>query len=154
MSCEQCQRKRWGRRKGSLLELYFVLALTKMIWSDSCRCRFDSSRAVQQLRACGVLETIRISAAGYPSRWVLFFVMSTDVKTVLRSASQIASFHHLHYSNPHTDMTELILFREIWGAAGFCFWLKVKPFIIFVIFYCFLVIIIITTICLSVSSEV
>uniref|UniRef100_H2MVU3 Myosin VB n=1 Tax=Oryzias latipes TaxID=8090 RepID=H2MVU3_ORYLA len=31
--------------------------------------RFDSRRAVQQLRACGVLETIRISAAGYPSRW-------------------------------------------------------------------------------------
>ncbi|XP_057675067.1 unconventional myosin-Vb isoform X2 [Corythoichthys intestinalis] len=30
---------------------------------------FDSHRAVQQLRACGVLETIRISAAGYPSRW-------------------------------------------------------------------------------------
>ncbi|KAI4564784.1 hypothetical protein MJG53_015796 [Ovis ammon polii x Ovis aries] len=31
--------------------------------------RFNSKRAVQQLRACGVLETIRISAAGYPSRW-------------------------------------------------------------------------------------
>lgn len=30
---------------------------------------FDPKRAVQQLRACGVLETIRISAAGYPSRW-------------------------------------------------------------------------------------
>ncbi|CAH1789346.1 unnamed protein product, partial [Owenia fusiformis] len=30
---------------------------------------FDNKRAVQQLRACGVLETIRISAAGYPSRW-------------------------------------------------------------------------------------
>ncbi|KAG8575716.1 hypothetical protein GDO81_009651 [Engystomops pustulosus] len=30
---------------------------------------FDSKRAVQQLRACGVLETIRISAAGFPSRW-------------------------------------------------------------------------------------
>ena len=26
-------------------------------------------RAVQQLRACGVLETIKISSAGYPSRW-------------------------------------------------------------------------------------
>lgn len=26
-------------------------------------------RAVEQLRACGVLETVRISAAGYPSRW-------------------------------------------------------------------------------------
>lgn len=33
-------------------------------------CRFDEKRAVQQLRACGVLETIRISAAGFPSRWV------------------------------------------------------------------------------------
>uniref|UniRef100_A0A670ISP8 Myosin VB n=1 Tax=Podarcis muralis TaxID=64176 RepID=A0A670ISP8_PODMU len=30
---------------------------------------FDPKRAVQQLRACGVLETIRISAAGYPSRY-------------------------------------------------------------------------------------
>eukprot|EP00092_Neocalanus_flemingeri_P009668 GFUD01010409.1.p1 GENE.GFUD01010409.1~~GFUD01010409.1.p1 ORF type:complete len:1838 (+),score=622.26 GFUD01010409.1:290-5803(+) len=30
---------------------------------------FDNTRAVQQLRACGVLETVRISAAGYPSRW-------------------------------------------------------------------------------------
>ncbi|XP_013869025.1 unconventional myosin-Va [Austrofundulus limnaeus] len=29
----------------------------------------DSVRAVQQLRACGILETIRISAAGFPSRW-------------------------------------------------------------------------------------
>lgn len=31
--------------------------------------RFDVKRAVEQLRACGVLETVRISAAGYPSRW-------------------------------------------------------------------------------------
>lgn len=30
---------------------------------------FDPKRAIQQLRACGVLETVRISAAGYPSRW-------------------------------------------------------------------------------------
>uniref|UniRef100_A0A8C2ICF6 Myosin VAb n=1 Tax=Cyprinus carpio TaxID=7962 RepID=A0A8C2ICF6_CYPCA len=29
----------------------------------------DPHRAVQQLRACGVLETIRISATGFPSRW-------------------------------------------------------------------------------------
>lgn len=29
---------------------------------------FDHQRAVDQLRACGVLETIRISAAGFPSR--------------------------------------------------------------------------------------
>lgn len=31
--------------------------------------QFDPKRAIQQLRACGVLETIRISAAGYPSRY-------------------------------------------------------------------------------------
>ncbi|XP_074834028.1 unconventional myosin-Va-like [Carettochelys insculpta] len=30
---------------------------------------FDARRAVEQLRACGVLETIQISASGYPSRW-------------------------------------------------------------------------------------
>ncbi|KAF7646768.1 hypothetical protein LDENG_00182810 [Lucifuga dentata] len=36
----------------------------------------DPVRAVQQLRACGILETIRISAAGFPSRWTYqeFFV--------------------------------------------------------------------------------
>ena len=31
--------------------------------------QLDQKRCVQQLRACGVLETIRISAAGYPSRY-------------------------------------------------------------------------------------
>ncbi|XP_025064123.1 unconventional myosin-Vb-like isoform X2 [Alligator sinensis] len=30
---------------------------------------FDSKRAIEQLRACGILETIQISASGYPSRW-------------------------------------------------------------------------------------
>lgn len=36
----------------------------------------DPFRAVQQLRACGILETVRISAAGFPSRWTYqeFFV--------------------------------------------------------------------------------
>eukprot|EP00095_Tigriopus_kingsejongensis_P008891 maker-scaffold566_size135349-snap-gene-0.26 protein:Tk08891 transcript:maker-scaffold566_size135349-snap-gene-0.26-mRNA-1 annotation:"myosin va" len=34
--------------------------------------QFDPKRAVQQLRACGVLETVRISAAGYPSRWTYY----------------------------------------------------------------------------------
>ncbi|KAL1140391.1 hypothetical protein AAG570_000323 [Ranatra chinensis] len=32
--------------------------------------KYNPNRAVQQLRACGVLETIRISAAGFPSRWL------------------------------------------------------------------------------------
>lgn len=30
--------------------------------------KYNPGRVVQQLRACGVLETIRISAAGFPSR--------------------------------------------------------------------------------------
>ncbi|GMT31763.1 hypothetical protein PFISCL1PPCAC_23060, partial [Pristionchus fissidentatus] len=36
---------------------------------DKMRFTFEPKRAIQQLRACGVLETVRISAAGYPSRW-------------------------------------------------------------------------------------
>ncbi|BES97844.1 MYSc [Nesidiocoris tenuis] len=35
---------------------------------DKTAFSYNPSRAVQQLRACGVLETIRISAAGFPSR--------------------------------------------------------------------------------------
>ena len=50
--------------------------LTTITWlSHDCHmilmsCRYDPHRVVQQLRACGVLETVRISAAGYPSRWL------------------------------------------------------------------------------------
>lgn len=35
----------------------------KKAWS------FEPQQVLSQLRACGVLETIRISCAGYPSRW-------------------------------------------------------------------------------------
>lgn len=38
---------------------------------DKAPFQLNLHRCVQQLRACGVLETIRISAAGYPSRYVL-----------------------------------------------------------------------------------
>ncbi|XP_034540963.1 unconventional myosin-Va-like isoform X2 [Notolabrus celidotus] len=36
---------------------------------DKASFSLDPVRAVQQLRACGILETVRISAAGFPSRW-------------------------------------------------------------------------------------
>lgn len=31
--------------------------------------KFEPNMVLSQLRACGVLETIRISCAGYPTRW-------------------------------------------------------------------------------------
>lgn len=36
---------------------------------DKIAFHWESQKIVQQLRACGVLETVRISAAGFPSRW-------------------------------------------------------------------------------------
>ncbi|XP_005184334.1 unconventional myosin-Va isoform X3 [Musca domestica] len=36
---------------------------------DKVAFKWDAPKIVQQLRACGVLETVRISAAGFPSRW-------------------------------------------------------------------------------------
>lgn len=36
---------------------------------DKLSFKWEAGKIVQQLRACGVLETVRISAAGFPSRW-------------------------------------------------------------------------------------
>ncbi|XP_055305869.1 unconventional myosin-Vb isoform X2 [Sitodiplosis mosellana] len=36
---------------------------------DKVAFKWECQKIVQQLRACGVLETVRISAAGFPSRW-------------------------------------------------------------------------------------
>ena len=36
---------------------------------DKAEFSFTLGRAVEQLRACGVLETVRLSAAGFPGRW-------------------------------------------------------------------------------------
>lgn len=36
---------------------------------DKIAFKWECQKIVQQLRACGVLETVRISAAGFPSRW-------------------------------------------------------------------------------------
>lgn len=55
-----------------------------------CSHRFDEKRAVQQLRACGVLETIRISAAGFPSRWVWQVSYGRDpLGEILTSSSKL-----------------------------------------------------------------
>ncbi|EGN96017.1 hypothetical protein SERLA73DRAFT_170458 [Serpula lacrymans var. lacrymans S7.3] len=51
--------------KASLITLMDTLSVTnqKKPWE------FTPQQVLGQLRACGVLETIRISCAGYPSRW-------------------------------------------------------------------------------------
>lgn len=59
---------------------------------------FDNVRAIQQLRACGVLETIKISSNGFPSRWtysdfatryrVLLFKVGREKKTSESGVSQ------------------------------------------------------------------
>ncbi|KAM4676381.1 unconventional myosin-Vc [Discoglossus pictus] len=56
---------------------------------------YDAKRVVQQLRACGVLETIRISAQSYPSRWtyIEFFgrysILMTQQELSLSDKKQI-----------------------------------------------------------------
>ncbi|KAM5172132.1 unconventional myosin-Vc [Mantella aurantiaca] len=56
---------------------------------------FDPIRVVQQLRACGVLETIRISAQSYPSRWtyIEFFgrysILMTKQELTLSDKKQV-----------------------------------------------------------------
>ncbi|KAK7889650.1 hypothetical protein WMY93_025210 [Mugilogobius chulae] len=55
---------------------------------------FDPKRTVQQLRACGVLETIRISAAGFPSRWT-YEEFYTRYRVLLRDAHDQEHAQHL-----------------------------------------------------------
>lgn len=63
--------------RDSLRELMAVLSTTRPHYvrcikpnDEKLPFTFTPKRAIQQLRACGVLETVRISAAGYPSRWM------------------------------------------------------------------------------------
>lgn len=84
--------------KGSLANLMETLGVTNVHY---IRCikpnehkrawEFAPQQVLGQLRACGVLETIRISCAGYPSRWtyeefvercvgVLLHVFSSDAQ--------------------------------------------------------------------------
>ena len=65
-----------GIFKGSLIELMSTIGSTEVHY---IRCikpnekkeawNFEGPMVLGQLRACGVLETVRISCAGYPTRW-------------------------------------------------------------------------------------
>ncbi|EYC34474.1 hypothetical protein Y032_0001g434 [Ancylostoma ceylanicum] len=65
-----------GQFRDSLRDLMAVLGTTRPHYVRCIkpndmkeRFYFEPKRAIQQLRACGVLETVRISAAGFPTRW-------------------------------------------------------------------------------------
>ncbi|KAK6025219.1 myosin head, partial [Ostertagia ostertagi] len=65
-----------GQFRDSLRDLMAVLCTTRPHYVRCIkpndlkeRFHFEPKRAIQQLRACGVLETVRISAAGFPTRW-------------------------------------------------------------------------------------
>ncbi|CAI4054502.1 myosin 4 SKDI_01G0420 [Saccharomyces kudriavzevii IFO 1802] len=62
--------------KKSLSELMAIINSTNVHYircmkpnSEKLPWKFDNLMVLSQLRACGVLETIRISCAGFPSRW-------------------------------------------------------------------------------------
>lgn len=62
--------------KNSLIELMKTIDSTNVHYircikpnEEKKAWEFDSLMVLSQLRACGVLETIRISCAGFPSRW-------------------------------------------------------------------------------------
>ncbi|BAO40767.1 myosin-2 [Kluyveromyces marxianus] len=62
--------------KQSLIELMETINSTNVHYircikpnEDKEAWKFDNLMVLSQLRACGVLETIRISCAGFPSRW-------------------------------------------------------------------------------------
>lgn len=62
--------------KGSLISLMETISVTNVHYircikpNEAKRAwEFTPQQVLSQLRACGVLETIRISCAGYPTRW-------------------------------------------------------------------------------------
>lgn len=62
--------------KGSLIELMDTINSTNVHYircikpnDDKAAWQFQGPMVLSQLRACGVLETIRISCAGFPTRW-------------------------------------------------------------------------------------
>lgn len=91
-----------ARGLGSAATLFvgMIIAYDGLMHYKSSSLRFDSKRIVQQLRACGVLETIRISAQSYPSRYSVALVwgQSTQLQACAenqgRAAMDFVTYFH------------------------------------------------------------
>lgn len=68
---------------------------------------FEGPMVLSQLRACGVLETVRISCAGYPTRW-------TYAEFAMRYYMLVASSQ---WTNEPREMANSIL-TKVFGAAN------------------------------------
>ncbi|VDM57685.1 unnamed protein product, partial [Angiostrongylus costaricensis] len=73
---QSCKKTVAGQFRDSLCDLMKVLCSTRPHYVRCIKPNdgkekfyFEPKRAIEQLRACGVLETVRISAAGFPTRW-------------------------------------------------------------------------------------
>lgn len=95
--------------KGSLTELMTTINSTNVHYircikpnSDKEAWKFDNLMVLSQLRACGVLETIKISCAGFPSRWTFDeFVQRYYLLVPVNTWSK-----YLH--NDNNDILELV----------------------------------------------
>ena len=107
------QKKTVGSQfRDSLNELMATLTSTEPHYvrcikpnDDKAAFDFDHKRAVQQLRACGVLETVRISAAGYIGLIICCGVHYTGlieyhVVDILDGASEIVCVLKLRFIIP------------------------------------------------------
>ena len=70
--------------------------------------KFEGPMVLSQLRACGVLETVRISTAGYPTRW-------TYEEFALR---YYMLCHSAQWTSEIREMCHAILQKALGGASG------------------------------------
>lgn len=77
---------------------------------------FNNNRVVEQLRACGVLETIRISAAGYPGRFTFADFLGRYSILVSKNDLARAKAKNKDYANVRLALTsrDLNFFKSLW----------------------------------------
>lgn len=115
-----------GVFRKSLSGLMATLAETEMHYircikpnGDKCAWKFGTSMVLSQLRSCGVIETIRISKAGYPSR-VPIRTFNDRYAILLQkngSGGSRPSSHKGHGSNTSLSKVEHALCRQVLAAC-------------------------------------